>query len=855
MRIILVLITIVVLQALKSEAQYLYFEQVLPLPPAPQIIAEFDGVSNGDIGFVDIEGDLDQDILITGIDNSLDPIAKLYRNDGLGNYLEVIGTPFIGVSKSSIAFSDVDNDNDQDILISGRTKSSGIITKLYYNDGDGNFIDSTTSLMGMEDGKVCFLDVEKDGDDDLIIMGKGENGFNNAKLYRNDGYGSFTEDEAPLFENSYGHEFDFADIDNDTDYDIIITDLYNSYNAKSKLFLNDGNGRFTEVENTPFINVVQGSVVFGDVDNDADPDIILSGLNSGTGVTNLYQNDGNGSFLEVTDFPFEDLYYGSVNLEDIDNDNDLDVLLTGENHNGENTIKLYENDGNGDFDELPTTNFTPVGKGNVIFSDVDNDNDVDVVIAGRSSGAITDLYLNSGSGNFTKVTGSPFEELYRVTVAFTDVDNDGDLDILYGGYDVTFQDKCKIYYNNGHGVFDEISDVFLGDYFYFEVADVDNDNDPDIIATSSIGAGSQIAKLFINDGSGTFLEKENSTFFGVGYPIAFSDVDNDGDLDVAFAGAYNPNHANSITPVRLFINDGHGDFTQNTEVPFDKTIYTRFAFADVDNDSDQDILITGRNLDVGSIVKLYKNDGFGNYVEDQSSALEAVTDGGIIFGDVDNDNDQDVLINGSSSSSSRSISLYENDGTGEFNRIDDIPFDGMNTLNTKFVDINSDNYLDVFIAGHNNDGLKIAKFYINQGNGEFKEIYNTSIDGISSGDVAFADVDKDNDQDVLISGFGSSGGVFTKLYMNTTMVGIDENQNENSLKIWPNPTSGKAIIEFAEEIEDIQIYVRDVLGRIVNQGAFRSIQEINLEINGDSGIYFVELIFANRRDVVKVLKY
>jgi hypothetical protein len=80
----------------------------------------FEGVARSSIAFADVDGDNDQDVLITGSNNSDAFISKLYTNDGMGNFSEMTGTPFEGVDRSSIAFADVDGDNDQDVLITGQ---------------------------------------------------------------------------------------------------------------------------------------------------------------------------------------------------------------------------------------------------------------------------------------------------------------------------------------------------------------------------------------------------------------------------------------------------------------------------------------------------------------------------------------------------------------------------------------------------------------------------------------------------------------------------------------------------------------------------------------------------------------
>jgi hypothetical protein len=70
-----------------------------------------------DSAFSDIDGDGDQDVLITGQTSSNQAISKLYANDGIGVFTEVTSTPFEGVYNSSMAFSDIDGDGDQDVLI------------------------------------------------------------------------------------------------------------------------------------------------------------------------------------------------------------------------------------------------------------------------------------------------------------------------------------------------------------------------------------------------------------------------------------------------------------------------------------------------------------------------------------------------------------------------------------------------------------------------------------------------------------------------------------------------------------------------------------------------------------------
>ena len=78
-------------------------------------------------------------------------------------FTEVEGTPFEDVWQSSIAFSDVDGDGDKDVLITGYTygsSSNGLIAKLYTNDGGGSFTEVTgTPFEGVKYGSIAFSDV------------------------------------------------------------------------------------------------------------------------------------------------------------------------------------------------------------------------------------------------------------------------------------------------------------------------------------------------------------------------------------------------------------------------------------------------------------------------------------------------------------------------------------------------------------------------------------------------------------------------------------------------------------------------------------------------------------------------
>ncbi len=743
------------------------FQQVAPLPPAPQNIANFDGAERSSIAFADIDNDNDQDVLITGSGGYYQHFTKLFINDGIGNFSVVKETAFDGIGYGSIAFADIDNDNDQDVLITGENDSNKRIAKLYTNDGTGNFSEVTgTPFDGVWLSSIAWVDIDNDNDQDILITGENDYDKRIAKLYTNDGNGIFSEVTGTPFDGVRSGSIAFADINNDNDQDVLITGEDSSGVRIAKLYSNNGNGSFTEVTGIPFEGVKYGSVAFADIDNDNDQDVLITGDNGPSSVK-LYANNGNGNFSEVTGTPFDKVFASSISFSDIDNDNDQDVLITG--HNGYTSIaKLYTNDGNGSFTEVTETPFMGVYYGSVAFADIDNDNDQDVLIVGGSAiynQLLANLFINNGSGQFALVTGSPFNGVSASSIAFTDIDNDNDQDVLITGFNNSFQRITELYSNDGSGNFTEVAGTPFEGVWMSSVAfaDIDNDNDQDVLITGENSSYQVLAKLYTNDGSGNFTEVIGTPFDSVkNGSIAFADIDNDNDQDVLITGE----NSSGEKIAKLYTNNGNENFTEVTEVPFEGVKDGSVAFADIDNDNDQDVLITGDN---GSpSVKLYANTGNGNFSEVTGTPFNGVSGGDIAFADIDNDDDQDVFITGYQSSfpSFRSIAkLYMNDGDGNFTEVTGTPFEGVSGSSIAIADFDNDNDKDLIITGYNGI-LPSSKLFTNNGSGAFSEADGILLTGVSGGSIAVCDIDNDNDQDVLITGENSSKHYIANLYRN-----------------------------------------------------------------------------------------
>ena len=223
--------------------QELAFKQVPPLQGMPQNISNFTSVFFSGLAFADVDGDGDEDVLITGYTGHAaeDHVSELYINDGLGNYELLENTPFIKVHLSSVAFSDVDGDNDQDVLICGRDANWENSSTLYINDGTGSYtISENLPFIGVNNGSVHFEDIDGDNDKDVFITGLVSNSTASSNLYINNGMGDFElMEDNPIIAFKYSNAA-FGDIDGDNDADLIVMGQDNDENKSTKLYLNNG---------------------------------------------------------------------------------------------------------------------------------------------------------------------------------------------------------------------------------------------------------------------------------------------------------------------------------------------------------------------------------------------------------------------------------------------------------------------------------------------------------------------------------------------------------------------------------------------------------------------------------------
>ena len=354
-----------------------------------------------------------------------------------------------------------------------------------------------------------FIDVNGDGWDDIFFT-NGPAVEQKNMLYLNNTDGTFTTvtDDAFVLDNDRSDGASFADVDNDGDLDaVVVTYGRNGVGKKNYFYRNNGDGTFEyEPSNAIGIPLTYSEMVnWIDLNNDQFLDAYIT--NSIVSTRNLYfENQGDGSFEAVTGLSItnETLASRSINWIDYDNDGDCDLFVTNED-NANNS--LFRNDGPNNFTQITNLSITQNGKNSAgsSWADVDNDGDFDLFVA-NWGGQTNQLFLNE-NGTFVEQTGSAIaaETGSSFGSAFADVDNDGDLDLLVCNAYFAGQETNSLFINDGSGNFSKDTTSSLanhqGNTFGCAFGDYNNDGWLDVILANTLNEN-QSNSLFKNTGSG-----------------------------------------------------------------------------------------------------------------------------------------------------------------------------------------------------------------------------------------------------------------------------------------------------------------------------------------------------------------
>ncbi|MCK6438810.1 MAG: FG-GAP-like repeat-containing protein, partial [Planctomycetes bacterium] len=267
----------------------------------------------------------------------------------------------------------------------------------------------------------------------------------------------------------------------------------------------------------------------------------------------------------------------------------------------------------------------------VALGDVNGDGDVDIAIGNRTQ--VGRIFVNNGSGSFS--AGATFGTVTQETYAliFCDVDRDGDLDLVMGNY----EQQNKIYLNNGTGSFSSSINFGTGSdrTAALATADVNNDGWPDIITVNY----QQQSSVYINSGGtnfSAFIDFGDSN--AAGGAVDIGDMNNDGWLDfvVGNTSTLSPTGQNYV-----YLNDGSGGSFIPIAIGPDSGSTEGVTIGDLDNDGDLDVAWV--NLS-GQTSYYYFNDGNGSSYT-QGGILGGGTNARrVVACDIDADGDLDLVV-------------------------------------------------------------------------------------------------------------------------------------------------------------------------------------------------------------------
>lgn len=367
------------------------------------------GRSNGDAAWADYDKDNDLDLIITGGD-SFGAVVELYRNDN-GTLVDSgsADNAIAPIASGSIDWGDYDNDGDVDLLLSGNNTNfnTNANTTLYYND-NGTFVYEPASIQlpDVRLSDAAFVDFNNSGNLDVAILGLRHDGTQIGQMFRHTGT-SYVFHTSLVARSLVS--IDWGDYDLDGDADMLVAGVHQFGNpilARADVVRYDPDAFYPFAVTQTLPAVYGGEVAWGDIDNDGDLDAVVTGESSVLQLptTALYRND-NGSFVDSGNTLLQ-LHSSTVDWGDYDNDGDLDLLLMGGDADGNLHAKLYINDG-GTFSDSGIA-LTGYVDGKAQFVDYDGDNDLDIFLTGKPLLGVNQakLYTNvdcpvAGPGNVT----------------------------------------------------------------------------------------------------------------------------------------------------------------------------------------------------------------------------------------------------------------------------------------------------------------------------------------------------------------------------------------------------------------------------------------------------------------------
>tara|TARA_B100000809_G_scaffold266022_1_gene326942 strand:+ start:14982 stop:18272 length:3291 start_codon:yes stop_codon:yes gene_type:complete len=766
--------------------------------------------NGGGVAVGDINNDGLEDVYFTSNQES----NRLYLNQGKLEFKDITVKAKVSDEigwTTGVTMIDINNDGWLDIYVckSGSLKShQNRKNKLFINQKDNTFKENAAGY-GLDhfgfSTQAYFFDFDNDEDLDMYLVNhrkdfrnnvnidqriqQTKEDYNSDQLFRNDG-STFTNitTEAGILNKAWGLSASIGDFNNDNLPDIFVA---NDFLEPDFLYINQGNGTFKDEALTHFNHISSNSMGsdFADINNDLQPDLIvldmmaedhirgkenmatmsISNFNQLVDIgyhhqymSNMLQlNNGNGTFSEIgqlagiakTDWSWAPL------IADFDNDGFNDVFVTnGIEHDLSNQDfrnQMRNNIRNRKKVSLEQAiNMMPSHKlSNYIFK-----NKQDLTFENTSKKWGLDAKINSNGA------------------VYTDLDNDGDLDLIVNNQ----AEEASIYRNNSNK-----------SYVTFSLTGpTKNISGIGAVITVFSNGLQQSKQQFVSRGFQSSVS--NKLHFGLGENTKIDSVLVDWkngksqkitnikinlNIKIDYKNASEKglieNSKNSlfekINPSEIGINyqqkeNNFNDFKKQVLLPQKQSeMSSPLVIGDINNDGLDDFFVGNAKGEKGSIYIQTKTGKFIETNKNLFTSEKEFEDTDAQFIDIDNDNDLDLYITSGGYEVETNNKLlqdriYINNGKGRFKK-GELPTALINTKGIAFADFDKDGEQDIFVGSRVKYGqypLSDKSYLLENNNGKYTNVIDEKFDDISNlrmiNDALFSDFDNDGDQDLIVVG-------------------------------------------------------------------------------------------------------
>ncbi len=676
----------------------------------------------------DVDGDGKPDLILLDAANKL----SSQLGDGVGGFgapvVQGLGAP----DHTGLASADFDADGLADVVLTRAVLLQPDQIRLFLGVGDGSFEQVQIATLPDEAADVDALDLDADGDADLLAgsTGPGER----LAIYRGDGAGHLApkqDVQVPFFPQDLAE----GDVDGDGHLDIVVT----SEIAQSLgVLLADGAGGWAD----PLLHDAGFGMVdvqLGDVDADGDLDVV-TGSDFYLGA--VAYGDGEGGFSSQTNFILGN-GVRHVALGDVDEDGLQDGVFA---QTGDDQVSVVC------FDQPLTYEvIRRFGTGDeprdVELVDLNGDGDLDIAVGngGFYDKTIT-LLPGNGDGWFTGTVGGLDNS---IDVAFGDLDADGAPDLASVQATNWGPAAVTTWRNLGLGVFGpKIEQGGSTSMSGLDFVDFEGDGDDDLVASD---LSAKLLFAFVSPGDGTLEPAVITSMPGYLIEIAAGDLDGDGLADVVAA---EPALGGIGTP-RVGVVTGQGDGTFDPPVQYDvEGDQQALLLRDVTGDGELDVIV-GTYAGVPSIGVLA---GLGDgTLADPVYSPSFVQQSALAGGDLDEDGDCDLVAN---SVANNAIITLRNDGGAAFSATALMSTLAGTPRGVEVADFDLDGHLDVCSSATTLDNAQTGSvaIFLGHGDGTLSSPVGVLTPRAAQG-TAVADIDGDGAPDVGVASLMDQLGI------------------------------------------------------------------------------------------------